>query len=254
FDSERLKDMAQNGWNFLPENTTTAVVDDPIVDKMYDGYCGPSEDIQAVTMSPLSLFTYFLPRSFWRHVASESNRYWKQTLESRLNKMVERENAVMTRPRRSKDALRRKLEKFQRILPHEILQWIGLMLAHALNPRKRFESHWCVAEDGVIPAGTFGKVMSRDRFRDITRYLHFSDNEVPEATKDRAWKIRPILATLERTFNAGYVLGPRVAIDEGMLPSRNRMNPTRQYMKDKPHKWGSKCVMTCCAETGYCKR
>ncbi|POM80899.1 Hypothetical protein PHPALM_1207 [Phytophthora palmivora] len=39
-----------------------------------------------------------------------------------------------------------------------------------------------------------------------------------------------------------------------MLPSHSRRNPTRTYMKDKPHKWGSKCVMTCCADSGYCKR
>ncbi|POM78257.1 Hypothetical protein PHPALM_4231 [Phytophthora palmivora] len=36
-----------------------------------------------------------------------------------------------------------------------------------------------------------------------------------------------------------------------MIPSRSRHNVTRQYMKDKPHKWGTKLFMTCCANTAY---
>ncbi|KAE9241192.1 hypothetical protein PF002_g9390 [Phytophthora fragariae] len=39
-----------------------------------------------------------------------------------------------------------------------------------------------------------------------------------------------------------------------MIPSRSRHNVTRQYMKDKPHKWGTKLFMTCCADTAYCLR
>lgn len=89
---------------------------------------------------------------------------------------------------------------------------------------------------------------------ELLQYLHFSDSLDAASARDRAWKIRPILATLEKTFKRGYVLGARVAIDEGMLPSRSRHNPTRTYMKAKPYKWGTKCVMTCCAVTGYCTR
>ena len=43
-------------------------------------------------------------------------------------------------------------------------------------------------------------------------------------------------------------------VDEGVLPSTSRMNPTRMYMPDKPHKWGTKLFMTCDAATSYCFR
>lgn len=254
FDDAQLDQMKVDGWEVLPENVEAEIVDDPSVDKMYDGYCGPSQDISAASKSPLGLFYYFLPKLFWRNVATQTNRYWTQTLEARLDKAVEKESLVTHRTHRSRDALRRKLGKFQKILPHEVVQWIGLMVAHALSPCKRMEDHWSTQEIGVLPTGTFQKVMSRDRFREISRFLHFTDNQDPAAAKDRAWKIRSVLSTLEKTFKEGYVLGSRVAIDEGMLPSHNRRNPTRTFMKDKPHRWGSKCVMTCCAETGYCKR
>uniref|UniRef100_H3GUK0 PiggyBac transposable element-derived protein domain-containing protein n=1 Tax=Phytophthora ramorum TaxID=164328 RepID=H3GUK0_PHYRM len=42
--------------------------------------------------------------------------------------------------------------------------------------------------------------------------------------------------------------------DEATLPSRSHYNPTRQFNKDKPHKWGTKVFVATCAETAYCLR
>ena len=158
------------------------------------------------------------------------------------------------KPPKPKEDIRKRLGSFKPILPHELLHWMGLMIARMLSPKKQMHMHWSTKQFGVLPKGTFGDVMSRKRFEDISRFLHFNDNSSANAGRDRAWKIRLILDTMEKSFKKGYVLGENVALDEGMLPSRNRRNPTRTYMKDKPHKWGSKCVLTCCAESGYCKR
>ena len=251
FSADELRDMSLHGWNVLPENVAADPVPEAPSDKRYDGYFGPSADILPSSSSIIDLFFYFLPKSFWSHVASESNRYWRQTFDSRLNQAFENQSG---RKKLTRDQIEAKMMKFKRIFPHEIVKWVGLMLAHVLCPQKRMRFHWSTSTSGALPAGTFGKVMSRERFEEISRFLHFSDNTADQAKTDRAWKIRPILTTLEKTFKNGYVLGYRVALDEGMLPSRNRHNPTRTYMKDKPHKWGSKCVMTCCATSGYCKR
>lgn len=249
--------MTEDGWSVAPENDSIPVSDPTDAsDKMYDGYMGPSADILPYGMSPLGLFFYFMPKAFWRHVASQSNLYWEQSLDSRVDAVFEKERSSGPRknPPRSKAAIRASLSRFKKIKPHEVINWLGCMVARVLCPRKRLQMHWASRQDGALPAGTFGGVMSRQRFQDISRFLHFSDNKDPRAKTDRAWKIRPILQVLEKTFKDGYVLGSKIAIDEGMLPSRSRRNPTRTYMKDKPHKWGSKCVMTCCAVTGYCKR
>ncbi|ETN22011.1 hypothetical protein PPTG_20871 [Phytophthora nicotianae INRA-310] len=233
FNDEQLDQMKQDGWNVLPKNVKADIVDDPVIDKMYDGYCGPSRDVMPASKSPLKLFYYFLPKTFWRQVATQTNLYWRQTLDARLEKVEEIERTATHRTQRTRATLLRNLQKFQQVSPHEVVQWVGLMLAHTLSPTKSMEMHWCSKEIGVIPGGTFTKVMRRDRFREISR---------------------SILSVLEKTFKEAYALGSRVSIDEGVLPSHNRRNPTRTFMKDKPHRWGSKCVMTCCAETGYCKR
>ncbi|OWZ11623.1 hypothetical protein PHMEG_00015327 [Phytophthora megakarya] len=45
-----------------------------------------------------------------------------------------------------------------------------------------------------------------------------------------------------------------MAFDEAMLPPRSTFNRMRVYMKDKPHKWGTKLSMMCCSSTAYCIR
>lgn len=44
--------------------------------------------------------------------------------------------------------------------------------------------------------------------------------------------------------------GQVLSIDEGMVPFKGRLS-FKQYMKDKPTKWGLKCFLLCDAQTGY---
>ncbi|KAI9988571.1 hypothetical protein PInf_022011 [Phytophthora infestans] len=90
YTDEQLDQMKIEDWNVLPDNVEAEIVDDPDVDTMYAGYGGPSQDIIAASKSPLKLFYYFLPKSFWRQVATQTNIYWKQTLESRLQQAEEK--------------------------------------------------------------------------------------------------------------------------------------------------------------------
>ncbi|GMF54626.1 unnamed protein product [Phytophthora fragariaefolia] len=79
-------------------------------------------------------------------------------------------------------------------------------------------------------------------------------NDAPEASTDRAWKLRPVIDPLQARFKSGYVASPVMAFDEAMLPSRSSFNRMRVYMKDKPHKWGTKLFMFCCSISTYCIR
>ncbi|KAG3075530.1 hypothetical protein JG687_00017982 [Phytophthora cactorum] len=105
FNDSQLAQMKLDGWEVLPENVEAEMVDDPVVDMVYSGYWGPSQDIMASTKSALQLFYYFLPKAFWRGVASQSNLYWAQTLDARLEQAVEKERSVTRRTQRSRDSL-----------------------------------------------------------------------------------------------------------------------------------------------------
>ncbi|KAE8957236.1 hypothetical protein PR002_g31229 [Phytophthora rubi] len=148
-----------------------------------------------------------------------------------------------------------KLKRKNAIQPHEIVRFIGLLVARALELRRESPSrHWITKVEGALSRGTFGQFLSRDRFKDIARYLHFNDNSKQAESGDRAFKIRLVLQALQKTFFREYRLGGRISFDEGMVPMRHRRNPMRQYMRMKPNKWGTKFYMTCCAETAYCSR
>ncbi|POM65599.1 Hypothetical protein PHPALM_18656 [Phytophthora palmivora] len=96
--------------------------------------------------------------------------------------------------------------------------------------------------------------MPRHRFEHIMANQHFTNNVDVQAASDRAWKVHSVFNTLQETFPRGYAKAPVISFDEGIIPSHNRNNPTRQYLKAKPHKWGTKLFLTCCADTAYCMR
>ncbi|GMF29399.1 unnamed protein product [Phytophthora fragariaefolia] len=73
YTDDQHDDMKRSGWEVLPVNTVAEVTNDAAVDKIYDGYCGPSKAIMTALRSPLKLFYYFLPKPFWRKVAAQTN-------------------------------------------------------------------------------------------------------------------------------------------------------------------------------------
>ena len=149
---------------------------------------------------------------------------------------------------------RRRLQAKGAYEPHEILKVLGLLIARMLCPQqRRFSSHWSLVEDGGIPAGNFGRFMGRNRCQDILRDLHFVDNEA-DRTRDKLWKLRPIVDKLQERFLSGWTLPSVFSFDEGVLPSTSRRNTTRMFMPDKPHRYGSKMFMTCDSRTAYCHR
>lgn len=91
----------------------------------------------------------------------------------------------------------------------------------------------------------------RNRFDHVMQYLHFTNSKSPQASVDRGWKVRSVVTTLKKTFALGYNVGPVIAFDEAIIPTRSRQNSTRQYLPQKPHKWGTKFFVACCGETAY---
>ncbi|POM74087.1 Hypothetical protein PHPALM_9006 [Phytophthora palmivora] len=225
-------------------------------DELYSGTHGVTKSAAAFGKSPLGMFFYFLPKSLWLHIDTETNEYRVQCIPRDAENIRKKQLEVQAKdPRKTVQPhaeIVAKLVRVKPIKPYEIVHVIGLLTARTLcSHTDGLDKHWATREDGAVPRGTFGRYMKRDRFRTVTRYLHFSSNTTSSATTDKAWKVRPVLQTIERTFRRGHRMGARVNFDEGTIPNRSQFNPIRVYNKDKPHKYGTKCYMTCCAETGY---
>ena len=219
----------------------------------------PNDKLFAIADSPLQLFFYFLPRHLWKEIAMESNRYRQQGMEARVDKVI----AAQRKRRRSdpefevetRADIRRKLRKEHDIEPHELTTVIGLMIANVLcRDVRRFTNHWSTSVDGALPSGTFGHFMSRNRFSSILKNLHFCNNEEVRPVYDKCWKLRRVITVMQDRFQKGWTLPPVISFDESVLPNHSRMNTTRMYMKDKPHRWGTKLFEACDAKSAYCYR
>ncbi|KAE8897493.1 hypothetical protein PF003_g18412 [Phytophthora fragariae] len=221
----------------------------------YDGMHGEDAhavvELREVCHSPVLTFLYFMPKSLWVAITDQTNRYSIQQVDRRAEVQHAKQREGQ---RETVQQIRRRLKSKKRYDTHEILHVVGLLVARMLCPQqRRFAAHWSMVEDGAVPAVNFGRYISRNRCTDILRDLHFVDNEAPRM-RDKLWKLRPVVDSLQQWFLAGWSLPAVFSFDDGVLPSTSRRNTTRMFMLDKPHRYGSKMFMTCDSRTAYCHR
>ncbi|XP_030592392.1 piggyBac transposable element-derived protein 4-like [Archocentrus centrarchus] len=90
-------------------------------------------------------------------------------------------------------------------------------------------------------------VMSRNRFTDITSNLHVSDPEEDTANEGRRGteeydplqELKPLLEMIRTRCKSVYHPKQHISVDERMVATKARIK-VKQYMKDKPTKWGLK--------------
>ncbi len=96
--------------------------------------------------------------------------------------------------------------------------------------------------------------ISRDRFMEISRYLHFVDNTTiaPRGSPqyDRLAKVRPVLEYLETRFSVVYTPGQDLSVDEATIKFQGR-STMKQYLPIKPTKRGFKVWVFADSSNGY---
>ncbi|ETL32574.1 hypothetical protein L916_14868 [Phytophthora nicotianae] len=235
-----LCETSANGWEDVVEPDTIEYMHgpyDPVNNtssypSLRQGYSGPTADVLRRGDSPIGLFFYFLPVVLWQHIAACSTEYHREMLPRRLGETFQRYRRKRRLnpqlPRKTRRDIQHKLEGMKPVLPHEMCQFVELLVARTVVPnREKLANQWKTTAEGA---------MSR------------------VAQTDRAWKIRKLVEVLQRTLLRGYVAPSHLAFDEAVLPSRSSFNKMRVYMKDKPHKWGTKLFMLCSAVSAYCIR
>ena len=123
----------------------------------------------------------------------------------------------------------------------EIEQYLDVLIKTGLVHMPRYQMYW--SKELCFPP--VADVMSRNRFTDVTQYLHFSDNTKTVTNRDdpqydRYYKVRPLLTRLR---DACLLIEPdeRMSVDE-MIPYKGR-NSLRQYIPRKPKNADSKSLL-----------
>ncbi|CAC5421000.1 unnamed protein product [Mytilus coruscus] len=134
----------------------------------------------------------------------------------------------------------------------EIKDFIDLCFLMEIDVKPESKLYW--STDPFMESPIFRKTMSRNRFMQIMRYLHFSDNHNAQQpghpSCDVIYKIRNILNIFDTSMKREFVPTCQVSIDECMIPFKGRVK-FKQYMPAKPTKWGIKIWALADSNTGY---
>ena len=128
-------------------------------------------------------------------------------------------------------------------------KFVGLSMLTGIVRKPDLKSHWEV--DPVTATPFFPQTMSRNRFLHLNRFLHFTNNDVPNNSFDKLVKVRPVIDHLSAKFKENYQLHQQVSIDEGTLKWKGRLG-FKVYNPMKPIKYGIKGYMLADSKSSYC--
>ncbi len=129
---------------------------------------------------------------------------------------------------------------------------MGFMILMGLVKLPSIPDYW--KRDEVFNYGPISSRITRDRFYEITKFLHFSDNSALAAPVEdgygRLGKIRPVIRMVNESLQALYNTHKDVSIDEAMIPFKGRSS-LKQFMPNKPVKREFKVWARADATNGY---
>ena len=133
--------------------------------------------------------------------------------------------------------------------------FVGMLMSMGICRLPRIENYWSTTHPHTTPQ--LHKVMPIVRFQQICRYLHLADSstQVPHGQPgyDALFKVRKYLDLITPKLESEYNPHEHLSIDEAMIPFKGRLG-FKQYMKDKPTKWGIKVFVLSDATNGYVHR
>ena len=130
---------------------------------------------------------------------------------------------------------------------------MAIQIMMGVNPLHKIASYW--SSKPQLNNRWISSTMTKTRYMKINQYLHAANNEeiVPRGQEgyDPCAKLRRILIHVRSRFAEHFKAGKNLSADEAMIPYTGR-SCFKQYMPNKPTKFGIKVWMLCDASTGYC--
>jgi hypothetical protein len=109
------------------------------------------------------------------------------------------------------------------------------------------ENYWSVK---TLYHGLWAReIISRFRYKALMAFLHVVD-PVTEDPSNKLRKVESFVESFREICQQLYQPSQNIAVDERMVKSRNRPG-IRQFMKDKPTKWGIKLWVAADSSNGY---
>lgn len=171
--------------------------------------------------NPIDFFNLLVDDIFLDNIVDETNAYAEKVF---LDNSANFDNS--------------RISRWKPLTVNELKIFLGLAI-HTGNIRlNRLEDYWKTHWLYNFPC--FKSYMSRDRYQNILRCLHFSKDPVTEKEKEnRTHKIESIVHYFNTKMITVYVPSRELSLDESLVLWRGRLS-FRQYIKGKRHKFGIK--------------
>ena len=181
-----------------------------------------------IAESPLEVFELFFTPTIVDEIVDQTNRYAEEVMGVEA------------------------YVSWKTISEEDIRAFIGFSIPMGINQQSSMDDYW--KKDPIHNYKPIAQRISRDRFRDISRYLHFVDNttlsQSGSAKYDKLGKIRPLINHFQQKFSSAYNPNCEIAIDEAMIKFQGRSS-LKQYMPMKPIKRGIKVWVRADSNNGY---
>ena len=184
-----------------------------------------------IPQTPLEIFRLFYTPEIVQMIVDESNKYAEQNMPSE------------------------KFETWEKISVEDFEVYIGFSIKMGFNKLPSLHHYW--SDDITFRYRPVADRISRDRYFEISRYLHYADNTTlptrGQPGYDRLCKVCPLIEKLQERFSAVYSPGRNLAVDEAMIKFQGR-SAIKQYMPKKPIKRGIKVWVLGDSKIGYFSR
>ncbi|XP_038050865.1 piggyBac transposable element-derived protein 4-like [Patiria miniata] len=143
---------------------------------------------------------FFLP-VLVAHIADETNRY------------------AAKKPKRQTPSPSHMREWFD-TTPDEMSVFLAMIIIMGIMPKPDLKLYW--TRNPVFEIPFFPNTMHRDRFMALLSNLHFTDNSQAD-TRDRLYKVRPVIDTLTENFKSVFLPDNRISTDESLWKFKERL-------------------------------
>ena len=131
----------------------------------------------------------------------------------------------------------------------EIERLLSVFLKMCIVQMPRYPMYW----EAATRYTPIADLISRDQFKKLKSFLHFSDNSTAPGKNDEAYdklyKVRPLLQMLRKNCLAAPPEAHN-AVDEQIIPFKGKSS-LRRYLPKKPKKWGFK-IFSRNGQSGFC--
>ena len=159
------------------------------------GEPGTQNTISLVARTPFDYFPLFFDETITKRIVDETNGYYSQ------NPVSERQH----------------MSNWQNMTSVEMYTFIAVTMLTGVIEKNRIQVYWNT--DPLLITSIFGQYFTRNRYRDILRFMHFANNEVISNTS-RLEKIKPIIDDFKRKFPNCVNPAKNLCVDEPRVMER----------------------------------